>query len=136
MPSFHLVLTVTSFQSSSASAFSSPSPPLALLSTALALLGVADLTAITLPEEVFSYYWSSQAPVRLLFFFLLTGYSYAFEPGGALAMGKRPGWDGLNNSVIFTWGFLEMLLWFWVGDVMIVMIPMPAARHQGLPHMR
>ena len=29
-------------------------------------------------------------------------------------MGKRLGWDGLNNSVLFTWGFVEMLLWFWV----------------------
>lgn len=29
-------------------------------------------------------------------------------------MGNRRGWDVLNNSVIFTWGFVEMLVWFWV----------------------
>ncbi len=29
-------------------------------------------------------------------------------------MGKRRGWDVLNNSVVFTWGFVEMLVWFWV----------------------
>ena len=101
-------------QSSPTSTFFKPSPPLAFLSASLTLLGIADLAAVTLPEEIFSYYWSSQAPVRLLFFFVLTGYSYAFQPGGALAMRKRLGWDGLNNSVLFTWGFVEMLLWFWV----------------------
>ena len=31
-----------------------------------------------------------------------------------MGMGKKAGWDGLNNSVIFTWGFVEMLVWFWV----------------------
>lgn len=107
-----LIITLT--QSSPTSTFFKPSPPLAFLSASLTLLGIADLAAVTLPEEIFSYYWSSQAPIRLLFFFVLTGYSYAFQPGGALAMRKRLGWDGLNNSVLFTWGFVEMLLWFWV----------------------
>lgn len=60
--------------------------------------------------------------MRLLFFFVVTGYSYAFQPGGALAMGKRAGWDGLNNSVIFTWGFLEMLMWFWVGGALAAVV--------------
>lgn len=29
-------------------------------------------------------------------------------------MGERRGWEVLNNSVVFTWGFVEMLVWFWV----------------------
>lgn len=45
---------------------------------------------------------------------MITGYSYAFQPGGVLGAGRKPGWDGLNNSIIFTWGFVEMLVWFWV----------------------
>ena len=48
-------------------------------------------------------------------------------------MRKRPGWDGLNNNVIFTWGFLEMLLWFWVSDDIIDMIPKPAGSTKA-PH--
>lgn len=23
--------------------------------------------------------------------------------------------QGLKNSLVFTWGFVEMVLWFWVG---------------------
>lgn len=96
------------------STFSIPSPPLAFLSAVLTLLGISDLTAVSLPQEVFSYYWSSQAPIRLFFFFVVTGYSYAFQPGGPMRVGEKPGWDGLNNSVVFTWGFVEMLIWFWI----------------------
>lgn len=121
------LLTVAVAQSSPTATFSKPSQSLAFLSASLALLGIADLTAITLPKELFSYYWSSQAPVRLLFFFVLTGYAYAFQPGGALAMGKRLGWDCLNNSVMFTWGFVEMLLWFWVSRRPGFMISNPRA---------
>ena len=28
----------------------------------------------------------------------------------------RAGWDDLKNSLVFTWGFVEMLVWFWVSD--------------------
>ena len=31
---------------------------------------------------------------------------------GLLGEGKG---QGLKNSVVFTWGFVEMVLWFWVG---------------------
>lgn len=31
-----------------------------------------------------------------------------------MGMGEKAGWGGLNNSVVFTWGFVEMLVWFWV----------------------
>lgn len=31
---------------------------------------------------------------------------------GLLGEGKG---EGLKNSVVFTWGFVEMVLWFWVG---------------------
>lgn len=31
---------------------------------------------------------------------------------GLLGEGKG---QGLKNSMVFTWGFVEMVLWFWVG---------------------
>ena len=56
--------------------------------------------------------------MRLLFFFLLIGYTYLFKPGGT--GGKSGGGyvsgagDELKNSVVFTWAFVEMMCWFWV----------------------
>lgn len=93
---------------------STPSPASTLAALFLALLGISDLTSSGLPEEVGSHYWNSQAPIRLAFFFGVTGYSYAGKPGGLWA--GKPGTQGevLCNSVVFTWGFLEMLWWFWV----------------------
>jgi hypothetical protein len=59
-------------------------------------------------EELSDEFWGAQAPVRLLFLFVLTGYTYTFKEGG-LSEGNT-----LNNSIMFTWGFLEMAAWFWV----------------------
>lgn len=91
-----------------------PSPASTLAALFLALLALSDVTSSGLPEEVGSHYWSNQAPVRLAFFFGVTGYSYAGKPEGLL--GGKAGVQGevLCNSVVFTWGFLEMLWWFWV----------------------
>lgn len=106
-----------------------PSPALALASLFLALLSISDLTATNLDEEVASYYWSSQAPVRLLFFFGVTGYSYLAKPEGVMAspVGKMAPGAGVGrqmphlvcNSLVFTWGFVEMLGWFWVSALII-----------------
>ena len=76
------------------------------------------------PPEIYSYYWSSQAPVRLLFFFAVTGGAFGFasrgENGGVESgggnMAKEAWKEGLCNSVVFTWGFVEMLVWFWVSS--------------------
>lgn len=37
------------------------------------------------------------------------------EFGKGATKGKA-GWDDLKNSLVFTWGFVEMLVWFWVSD--------------------
>jgi hypothetical protein len=63
-------------------------------------------------------YWSSMTPIRLLFLFPLTAYTYIFKADGTgFAKGKfykaGPG-DHLKNGMIFTWAFLELVLWFWV----------------------
>ncbi|KAL8709121.1 MAG: hypothetical protein Q9220_006142 [cf. Caloplaca sp. 1 TL-2023] len=97
--------------------FSEASPSTTLSALFLSLIALTDLTACSLPEEIGSYFWSSQAPIRCTFFFALTGYAYAFKAGGPLRKPRSEqasGWENLNNSVIFTWGFLEMLCWFWV----------------------
>ena len=93
---------------------SRPSPAATLAALFLALLALSDLTSSGLSEEVGNHYWSSQAPVRLAFFFAVTGYSYAGKPGGLLGGKTGTGGDVLCNSVVFTWAFLEMLWWFWV----------------------
>lgn len=69
-------------------------------------------------EEAVETYWGTQTPVRLAFLFGLTGYSYAFKEGGVFASsGKNytaSAGDHLKNSVVFTFGFLELTIWFWV----------------------
>lgn len=69
-------------------------------------------------EELCDEYWGIQTPIRLAFLFGLTGYTYTFKEGGMFAprtsdymMSEG---NTLNNSVVFTWGFLEMAAWFWV----------------------
>ncbi len=63
-------------------------------------------------------YWGTQAPVRLTFLFALTGYTYTFKEGGMFAPRtadyKMSAGASLNNSVIFAWGFFELVAWFWV----------------------
>lgn len=57
------------------------------------------------------------APVRLVLFFCLAVYSYMFSDSSPLyAIDYRPSsWgEGLKNSVVFTWAFVEMITWFWV----------------------
>ena len=55
------------------------------------------------------------APIRLMTFFGLTAYAYFRALGSA---GKQSSVkdveSGLGNNVIFTWAFLETVIWFWV----------------------
>lgn len=120
---------LTQTQPPPSSSFTTPSPATALLAAVLALSAFSDLTAASLPREITGIYWTSQAPVRLSFFFILTAYSFAFKPGGMGLMGREfvkidhsaagllgeGKGQGLKNSMVFTWGFVEMVLWFWVG---------------------
>ncbi|KAL8914597.1 MAG: hypothetical protein Q9171_000778 [Xanthocarpia ochracea] len=96
--------------------FSVASPSTALSALFLALQGFTDLTACSLPDEISSYYWGSQAPIRCTFFFALSGYAYAFKPEGPIrgVSQQASPWDNLNTGVVFTWSFLEMISWFWI----------------------
>ncbi|KAF2876422.1 increased loss of mitochondrial DNA protein 1 [Massariosphaeria phaeospora] len=98
--------------------FSKPSPVTAIVAVLFAFLGLTDLTAVSLPEELADTYWGTQTPVRLSFLFILTGYTYLFKEGGLLASRGAAytvnAGDYLKNSMVFTWGFLELSAWFWV----------------------
>ncbi|PVH88260.1 hypothetical protein DL98DRAFT_508973 [Cadophora sp. DSE1049] len=98
--------------------FETQSAPLSFLAAVLFVVGVSDLVSISLPEEISQYHWGSQAPVRLVLFFCITLYSYAFSNKSPLYTTNtyQPSlWgEGLKNRVLFTWAFVEMITWFWV----------------------
>jgi hypothetical protein len=68
-------------------------------------------------ENVALEYWGSQIPIRLIYFFLITGYTYLFKNDGMATQGKSyepSAGDHLKNGLIFSWGFVEILIWFWI----------------------
>lgn len=98
--------------------FAEPDPAKAFAAVLLAFLGVSDLASSNLITEAALHYWTSQAPVRIFFLFICTGYVYLFKQGGLLAaQGKEyvPGiGEPLKNDLMFTFGFVELSLWYWV----------------------
>jgi hypothetical protein len=91
----------------------------AFVAVLFAFIGINDLTAASLPEEVFDGYWGAQTPVRLVFLFALTGYTFLFKEGGLFGGAKGAGYSAtpgsyLKNSVVFSWGFIELSMWFWI----------------------
>lgn len=90
----------------------------------MVLLSLTDLSAFALPDDQSHFYWRTAVPVRLLFFFGVTGGGYylgAAEKGfsgGKMRMGAAAaagGWrEACGNSLVFTWGFLELVFWFWM----------------------
>ncbi|KAF2239322.1 hypothetical protein EV356DRAFT_528591 [Viridothelium virens] len=100
------------------SGFDSPSDATAFVAIILAFLGLSDFTAASIRDELALSYWSSQLPVRLFFLFFVTGYTYLFKRGPetfgeAIKHTSGPA-DGLKNSLVFTWGFMEVTTWFWI----------------------
>jgi len=110
---------------SSSNAFSSPNAAAALAGLFLTFLALSDLTAVALPEEIYSYYWSAQAPIRLLFLFLFTAWVWLSRPaqgaaGVTQSLVEGQGWAAeLKNSLAFTWGFIETIAMFWVSCVKV-----------------
>ncbi|KAF1943476.1 hypothetical protein EJ02DRAFT_343132 [Clathrospora elynae] len=98
--------------------FNAPSAATAFIAILFAFLGLSDLTALSLSEDVSDQFWALQSPVRLLFLFGLTAYTYMFKEGGMFAPRgvdfRTSAGANLNNSIVFTWGFLELAAWFWV----------------------
>jgi hypothetical protein len=98
--------------------FLKPTAASGFIAVILAFLGLSDLTSASMADEIREKYWLTQTPVRLLFLFIITGYTYAFKEGGMFAPRTQSyqfeAGEGLNNSLVFTFGFLELSLWFWV----------------------
>jgi hypothetical protein len=94
-----------------------PSETSAFLAVILALLGVSDLTAANMTDGIALQYWLTNVPVRLTFLFIITGYAYLFKEDGLLGSGSMASTsigEPLQNSLVFTFGFMEIAAWFWV----------------------
>ncbi|KAF2725575.1 hypothetical protein K431DRAFT_317556 [Polychaeton citri CBS 116435] len=99
------------------SSMEKPNESSAFIAVILAFIAFADLAAASLNELAAFEYWLANVPVRLFFLFVVTGYSYLFKEGGMLATGAKgkPGiGEPLQNSLVFSWGFFELAMWFWV----------------------
>ncbi|KAJ5032453.1 uncharacterized protein L3040_009057 [Drepanopeziza brunnea f. sp. 'multigermtubi'] len=80
--------------------FDLQSAPLAFLAAVLLVVGVTDLVAISLPEEISQYHWGSQAPVRLVLFFFITFYSYFFSSTSPFYTSSRSSAYQANDYVV------------------------------------
>jgi len=97
--------------------FDKPTGITAFLALVLGLIGISDFTAASMTENVALEYWGSQIPIRLIYFFVITAYTYLFKNDGMAMLGKsyKPSaGDHLKNGLIFSWGFVEILMWFWI----------------------
>ncbi|KAI5812472.1 increased loss of mitochondrial DNA protein 1 [Pyronema omphalodes] len=88
----------------------------ALAGLVFILFGITDIFALTSEEEVTRDYWGAQAPIRTLFFAIISGYGYLMKPGRAnmYTAPEHP----IVNSVVFSWAFMEVIWWFWVYTVL------------------
>ncbi|KAK4964091.1 hypothetical protein LTR66_004295 [Elasticomyces elasticus] len=95
-----------------------PTEATAFIALILTFLGLSDLTATYLPDHTAIEYWSSQTPVRLVFLFCVTAYTYLFKSDGMLGSGislySKDSGNNLKNGLVFSWGFMEVSAWFWV----------------------
>lgn len=90
-----------------------PSEASAFIAILLAFFGLSDLTAASLDALPALEYWLANVPVRLSVLFAVTAYSYLFKDDGMLGPAGGPG-RYLCNALVFTWGFMELMVWFWV----------------------
>lgn len=98
--------------------FSKATPVTALLAVVFGFFAVSDLIAVSIHEPVAVEYWSAVTPLRLVFLFPLTAYTYIYQPtpfnGLHSKLGTARAGDQLKNSFTFSFCFLETILWFWV----------------------
>jgi len=93
----------------------SPSEASAFIAVLLVFLGLSDLTAASLPALPALEYWLGNVPVRLTVLFALTAYSYLCKEGGMLGAATGVG-ANLCNSWVFSWAFMELMVWYWVSS--------------------
>ncbi|KAL1638518.1 putative increased loss of mitochondrial dna protein 1 [Diplodia seriata] len=93
--------------------FLKPNSASAFSAIILAFLGLSDLIAVSMDEEIAFPYWANNIPLRLMFLLGLTGYTYAFKPSSGQSLFTHGVGDPLKNRLVFTWGFFECTIWFW-----------------------
>jgi hypothetical protein len=96
-----------------------PSEASAFIAVLLTFFGLSDLTAASLDALPALEYWLANVPVRLAVLFGVTAYSWLFAEGGYLGPTLGAG-KHLCNSWVFTFAFLELMIWYWVSDRTIV----------------
>lgn len=96
-----------------------PSEASAFIAVLLVFLGLADLTAASLDALPALEYWLGNVPVRLVVLFALTAYSYLCKEGGMLGAATGVG-ANLCNSWVFTWAFVELMVWYWVSILLVL----------------
>jgi hypothetical protein len=92
-----------------------PSEASAFIAVLLTFFGLSDLTAASLEALPALEYWLANVPVRLTVLFGVTAYSWLFAEGGYLGPTLGAG-RHLCNSWVFTFAFLELMIWYWVSD--------------------
>lgn len=93
--------------------FLKPNSATAFAAIILAFLGLSDLIAVSMDEEIAFPYWANNIPLRLMFLIGLTGYTYVFKPAPGQTLFSHGVGDPLKNRLVFTWGFFECTIWFW-----------------------
>lgn len=91
----------------------------AFIAVLLTFFGLSDLTAASLDALPALEYWLANVPVRLTVLFCVTAYSWLFSEGGYLGPTLGAG-RHLCNSWVFTFAFMELMIWYWVSSVAIV----------------
>jgi len=90
----------------------------AFIAVLLTFFGLADLTAASLDALPALEYWTANVPVRLTVLFGVTAYSWLFAEGGYLGPTLGAG-RHLCNSWVFTFAFMELMIWYWVSSVVV-----------------
>ena len=91
----------------------------AFIAVLLTFFGLSDLTAASLDALPALEYWLANVPVRLTVLFGVTAYSWLFSEGGYLGPTLGAG-RHLCNSWVFTFAFMELMIWYWVSGITIV----------------
>ena len=121
-----------------ATAFQVPSSTASFLAAVIVLLAFTDLSFASMPEEITSYVWSAQAPIRFFLFAAMAVYSYGSHlfsvaksdtDGGTVSTAER---GGIDNGVVFTWAFVQMVIWFWVSFLHHFSIYHSRQRHESI----
>ena len=91
----------------------------AFIAVLLTFFGLSDLTAASLDALPALEYWLANVPVRLTVLFGVTAYSWLFSEGGYLGPTLGAG-RHLCNSWVFTFAFMELMIWYWVSSATII----------------